>query len=198
MDGEGKAVSSPPCPECKGVTHKVTFDGYGTLYECTKSSCLNQFRVPAGKSPSGSTPPPQRKSSSSSASQVPPTHSTRTCDVEAGSPEPERELDQEKEKSVANEWTCEICSAVFSVPQALGAHKRFVHGGKQKPGLKPDPAPAAAKPKERRARAAKAEKFKDVIDRLRAKRQAAIDDFVAESEEIGAIDTAIKALEVLG
>jgi hypothetical protein len=58
MDGEGKAVSSPPCPECKGVTHKVTFDGYGTLYECTKSSCLNQFRVPAGKSPSGSTPPP--------------------------------------------------------------------------------------------------------------------------------------------
>jgi ssDNA-binding Zn-finger/Zn-ribbon topoisomerase 1 len=197
LEVPAKPTGNPPCPKCQTRTNKLNFDGYGTLYECTNIECLDKFRVAAGRVLVEGATPPQVKSRLSTDSEVPPTPSIRTSDVEAGSPEPERELEK-KEKPMANEWKCEICSAVFTVPQALGAHKRFVHAGKQKADPKPEPEAAVTTPKAKRVKAAQAEKFKDVIDRLRAKRQAAIDDFVAESEEVAAIDKAIEALEFLG
>jgi hypothetical protein len=195
-----KPTGNPLCPKCGTRTNKLNFDGYGTLYECTSIACLETFRVAAGRVLPEGSPPPQRISSLSIATEDPPTPSTPTSDVEAGSPEPEREQDK-KEKPMAKEWTCEICSAVFALPQGLGAHTRFVHGGKKKPDAKPDPAPAVTKPKAKRAkRLPKVEgpggpekkfRFAGAIAELREQR-AKLED------EMARIDSGIEVLEKLG
>jgi hypothetical protein len=184
-----KPTGNPPCPKCQTRTNKLNFDGYGTLYECTNIECLDKFRVAAGRVLPEGAPPPKPQ-------EIPPTSIPETPDVEAGSPE------TREEKSVANHWTCEICPAVFDVPQALGAHKRFVHAGsrKEKPGVPAKTNPSARTRKVAPIRPPKVDehpgpqkklRFAGAIAELREQR-AKLED------EMARIDSGIEVLEKLG
>lgn len=177
---------NPACPKCKGATNKLNSYGGRTLYECTKFACGEQFSK--GEAPPAKPPPsiPRRMA-------TPP-------DVEAEPSEPE----EEKEKPMAKEFQCEECGAVFGVPQALGAHRRFQHGGaKKSAAVNEDPTgPEAGAARNRPTRPPKVTRssvarfdFSDAIGELKRKRDLLIEDFVAKNEEVAAIDTAIEALE---
>jgi hypothetical protein len=97
--------------------------------------------------------------------------------------------------TVAKKWDCKPCGFVTGSGFAWSLHKRDHHGGVDPRGDSP---PLVVQPRRAKKPTASAEsEVKDVIDRLRAKRQRAIDAFVEGSEQIQQIDKAIEALEVL-
>lgn len=98
---------------------------------------------------------------------------------------------------MASGFLCPTCNESFDNPFKRGQHVRYQHGGRAAAARKKKSEAAVTEPKEKPARGAES-KFKDVIDRLQAKRRDIVKAFEEENEEIAAIDKAIAALEVLG
>jgi hypothetical protein len=130
VDVESVPSENPKCPKCAAGSNKLKFDGYAQIYECLNfDDCGNRFRVVAGRVlPEGDAPPKPDP-------VLPP-----------------EKVEEKKEETVANEWTCDLCPAVFEVAQALGAHTRFIHGGKKRAAVRETAIekPKAPKPRKQR------------------------------------------------